>query len=193
MEITRAWNVLIGRTQNVHASGNALHTLGEIQAQIHQQHAFHYGAKLTMAGGALVWIAGKTGAKKVHFHEVGITAHGGGPIELDFYHGSVVTSGSGTDQNAAGNVHNRDLSVTSSSVMQIISAPTVTTTGSLIFPGANPASATIGGSAVGATASLLGGFILDANQTYLIGLKNIAVADTATVWANFGFSEPESD
>jgi len=188
MDLIKAWNSLIGDEQNVHATGNALHVLNHTNAQIHQKEAYHFGRKFTLAAGATVLFCGKTMAPRVHFHELASVVVGGGPIDIDFYHGSEVSTG--TNENALGNVHNRDLDVSSTSQMLILSSPTIVTTGSLIVPGANPATPSIGGGSAGAQSSILGGFILASSADYVIGMHNNASLDTATIWINFGFSEP---
>jgi hypothetical protein len=183
--IIKAWNTIIGGIQNVHASGNALHTLDEEDAAIHQGESYHIGEKVLLAPGAIVWFSGTTGSRYyVHFNNLSIAATVG-PVEVTFYSGSQITSGSGS----IGMVHNRRLDISSLSDTIIRLNPTVTTTGDLVFISANLATASIAQNTSPQEAGFFHGFVLNRNSTYLIGLRN-TYTSTATVWANFTYNEP---
>lgn len=183
MSIIKAWNAILGRDQNVNATGNALHTLNEANAAIHQGEGFHFGRKFEMAPGAVVFFSGTPNSYDVHFDGLALDADTG-PIEIAFYRHSVVSSG--TAQSAT----NRKMAISSGSSMLIQQVATLTTTGDSVVPTVNLASPTIGGRSLPANATgMFDGFILASSETYLIGLHNTS-ADSATIWANFAFFEP---
>jgi len=181
--IIKAWNALIGREQNVHASGNALHTLNEANAAIHQGEAYHFGVRFVIPPSGVAFFSGTPNSFSVHFDGLAVDADTG-PVEINFYRHSTVASG--TAQGA----HNRLMEISSSSSMVIQSVATITTTGELIVPTVNLAAPTLGGRSIPANAGgLFDGFILPSSETFLIGMLNTSV-DSATIWANFNFFEP---
>lgn len=183
--VLKAWNRVLGKGQNVHATGNALHIIDEEDAATHQGEGFHIGRKFFVAPDEIVIFAGAVGAdKRVHFQSFGLAATTG-PIELDFYGDCEAQSGTGSLASPV----NRRLDITSSSDMQVRFGVTLTNTGTLIVPTANLASPSIGGRQSGQDQSFFHGFVLDNNKTYAIALKNTSV-DSAELWANFSFNEP---
>lgn len=184
-EVVKAWNTIIGGIQNVHASGNAIHTIDEEDAAIHQGEAFHFGKKIYLSPGGIAMLAGTVGSsRRIHFSNLSIAATTG-PIEIGFYRDSAVQSGTGTIEVS----HNRRLDITSGSQMVIKSGVTLTTTGEQVVLSANLATPSIAQNTSPSEAGFFHGFVMDYNKTYSIGLKNLDTS-TSTLWANFTYTEP---
>jgi len=184
-QIVKAWNRVIGREQNVHATGNALHIIDEEDAAIHQGEGWGYGTKFFIPPAGTVIFAGVVGpTKRVHFQDFSISADTG-PIDIAYYKDSVISSGTGTEQFAI----NRRLDLTTGSDMRIFSGVTLTTTGTLVVPTVNLASPTIGGKTNPLGAGFFHGYVMAVNETYAISMTNTDTS-TATIWANFIFHEP---
>lgn len=183
--VLRAWNSVIGGVQNVNATGNALHTIDEEDAAIHQGEGWSLGKKFSIPPGAASIFAGVVGPTgRVHFQDFSISATTG-PIDIAYYKGSAISSGSGTEEFAI----NRRLDITSNSEMRIFSGVTLTTTGTLVVPTVNLASPALGGRTNPSGAGFFHGYVMDYGQTYAIGMTNTSV-DSATLWVNFIFHEP---
>jgi hypothetical protein len=181
--IIKAWNSIIERSQNVRATGNALHVVNEDKAAVHEGYAYHYGAKISMAPGGVQFFAATPNSYDLHWVGLSVDAITG-PIEINFYKGSVV--GSGTQAYP----HNRQLNVTSSCSSRIEGVNVLTTTGTLVSPQVNLATDALGGrDAPNGNTALFAGFVLYAGDTYTVGFMNTSV-DSSYVWVNFSFTEP---
>lgn len=185
--LLKAWNAVIGDSQNVRSTGNALHILGESEAAIHTGHAYHVGVKMILESEQTVFMAATPGEHFMHWDGLSCASITG-PIEIDFYRHSVV--GSGTPIT----VHNRNFEYTDTNpttgVVQSVNV--LTTTGELVFPAANVAAPALGGLYTPSEiVSLFDGFILISSETYTIGLHNTSNDDT-TLWINFSYFEPET-
>ena len=184
--ILKAYNSVIGRSQNVKCSGNALHFISEEDASVHQGEGYHFGKKLEIPPGAQIHFGGIVGSNyRVHFQALNVVALTG-PIEIDFRRNCEVASGSGTEQVT----HNRRFDISGGSEHRIFADPTVVDSGELVIETANVASPSVGGSTLPAENAFFHGFILDTDTTALIFMRNTDTS-TATVWANFTYQEPK--
>lgn len=181
--LLRAYNKVLGRSQHVQATGNALHTLNEANAAIHQGEAYHFGSKFNIAPDGVALFSAIPNSYKMHWDGLAIQSITG-PVEINFYKNSEI--GSSSILSAI----NRDLDISSGSSTVIHQVYTLTTTGDLVIPSANLATSTIGGKDVpGESAGLFDGLLLGRGKTYTVGLHNTS-ADSTTIWANFQFLEP---
>lgn len=181
--ILKAYNLLLSQSQNVHATGNALHTINEVNAAIHQGEGYHLGVKLALAPSQVAFFAGTPNSFYAHFDGMSVDATAG-PVEIDFYRGAEVASGTQMFP------INRRMDISSSSSMTVQQVVTLTTTGSLVTPAINLATTGFLTQNPAGVTGLLDGFMLNKGETYLIGLHNTDTA-SAAIYVNFGFLEPQ--
>ena len=181
----KAYNAIIGKSQNVRATSNALHVLIEEQAATHDGYAYQFGVKFALAPSGVTFFAATPNSYHVHWIGLSVAAITG-PVEIDFYKDSVV--GSGTQQFP----YNRQLEVSSSCSARVEAVNVLTTTGTLVIPQVNLATEALGGRDNPASqGSLFSGFVLPSSGTYSVGLFNTS-ADSSDVWVNFAFTEPRN-
>lgn len=181
--LIKAWNRILGREQNVVATGGALHTLQEWNAAVHHGYSYHYGTRFALPPGAVAFFAATPNSFNLHWEGLNVDALTG-PIEIDFYKNTVVASGTQVLPT------NRNLEISSSSSTYVQQVATLTNTGDSVAPTANLASPTLGGRDIpSGNSGVFKGFILPTSGTFSVGMKNTS-ADSATMWVNFLFSEP---
>ena len=154
----------------------------DLHSRVHQGVVFDLSAKLSLAGGATVYFAGTTDGKQVHFHRYNFDVSEGG-IEIRLLENVQFTGGIPVVGK------NRNRSSTNVPTFTVVSAPTVTDTGTeLSLIG-------ISAAATGAGRTIVSGeepieWILASGTPYALEFKNLDGSTAKTIYAEMTWYEP---